>query len=129
MKDYLFTIIYTGNGANQHFKYEVFADDMQEALEKFYNEPLAKLNGLKIVEIKQKAVFENSTVTDIIDIIKSNIDTQKRMYKRAKETANKALESMDMDRYDFAIQDKLIWAQRKDVLEYVLDEIVRKVVN
>ena len=129
MKDYLFTIIYTGNGANQNFRYELFADDMQEALEKFYNEPLAKLNGLKIVEIKQKAVFEDSTVKEIIDIIKSNIDTQERMYKRAKETASKALGSMDIDRYDFAIQDKLIWAQRKDALEYVLDEIVKKVVD
>ena len=91
MKNYLFTIIYTGNGANQHFKYEVFADDMQEALEKFYNEPLAKLNGLKIVEIKQKAVFEDSTVTDIIDIIKSNIDTQKRMYKEQKRQLTRRL--------------------------------------
>ena len=69
------------------------------------------------------------TDLQMLQMIEEHIAIQERMYDREKTLAREALDQGDVEQFDFHCKAKMDWAQRKDALEYLLQDIQMHIDN
>ena len=133
---YEFTITYQYKGFDRPCKFTTYADDMDEALEQFYNEPQGRLNELyEILEIKKHEV---AYVDETDELEQDNLvqeETLEKVYKVLDNLIN--ANQHEVDRYDNYIgelidngeyntrhddlvyyrEERALFSQRKNALE------------
>ena len=67
------------------------------------------------------------TDLQMLQMIEQHIAMQERMYDREKKLAHEALDQGDVEQFDFHCKAKMDWAQRKDALEYLLQDIQKHI--